>query len=254
MTRVRGRYAKAMDGASQTYGQDRMDLQGEAVKAQERLLELTRMRASEEDRIRQTSISYHQNAISAAQQELAILRQQQEAAGNRLESARDRFGMMSPMEQQRALRLGKKANEANALRAAGRTEEAQRIENQFTRDDLGVIRGIGTEGTDNFGGRVSGERADRAGFSGTFGSEERKRAAELQPRIESLVAETTINVEAVFKLELDQEQARAAMELAMKPIIEQLNRLGAEQVRMRADFNKSNRDQANAAARRNQGG
>jgi hypothetical protein len=254
MTRVRGRYAKAIDGAGQTFGQDRMDLHGEAVKAQERLLELTQLRASEEDRIRQTSVNYHQTAISAAQQELAILRQQQEADAGRLESARDRFGMMSTMEQDRALRLGRLANQANQLRASGREGEARRIEDRFTRDDLGIIRGIGTEGTDAFGGRVAGERAERRGFSGVFGGEERKRMSELAPRIESLIAETTINVEARFKLELDIEQARDAMELATKPIIETMNRLGAEFVKLKADFNKSNRDAANTAARARQGG
>ncbi len=250
-----GKFAAGTAGAAgESVGQDKVSLQSEAVKAYEAMLDLTQKRAAEEDRIRQTSISYHQTAISAAQQELAIIRQQQEADASRLESARDRFGMMSTMEQDRALRLGRLANQANQLRASGKTAEARRIEDRFTRDDLGVVGGVGTEGMQNFRERVAAERAEKRGFSGAFGAEERKRAAELAPRIESLIAETTINVEARFKLEWSQEQAQSALRGAMGPIIEQINKLGADLVKVRLTQERIARDQASSAQRRNQGG
>lgn len=232
-----------LEMAQSSAGADKAFLQEQAVRAQERLLDLTRMRASEEERIRQSSISYHQAAITAAQQELAILREQQDAAANRLESARDRFGAMGSWDQARLTSLGGLMNTANDLRAAGRTEEAKAIEARFTRDDLSLLRGVGLEGTDAFTGRLFGERADRGGF-GVFGGEERKRAAELAPRIESLIAETTVNVEAKFKLELDQEQAREALDRALRPVIEQLNRLAAEQVQLKLNADRTARENA----------
>lgn len=226
----------------------------QAIDAENELVRLAKEKADHELRASQISQAYHRDAISSAQQELAILRQQHDAATGRLESARDRFGMMNPMEQSRALRLGKMANEANALRAAGRGEDASRIESRFTRDDLGLIRGIGTEGTDAFGGRVAGARADAAGFSGVFGGEERKRASEITSRIETLVAEKTLNVEASVKLEINDDQIRRVLQDSFNKGNERIKQLADEVAGLRSRVELSQRNAGLSAAGIKKGG
>lgn len=226
-----------------------------ALAANRELLELTKMRADEESRIRQSSIGYHNEAIAAAQKELGLLQQMNQSAEDRLFAAKEKFGGMDPAEQARTLMLGKMVKQANELREAGKTDEARAIEGRFTRSDLGAIGGIGLEGTENFTGRVLRERADKAGYGDIFGTEERRRATEAAPKIEKLIADTTVNVEARFKLELDEDQARRALDFAMRPLLERIQELAREQATLKGQVEENKRaagakanDQASAIA------
>ena len=243
LARTRG-YAAQAEGNAQN-GLDRGVHLDEAVKAHERIAQLTRQRAEEESRIRQTSIEYHKNVITAAQQELGLLRQQQEAVQSRYANAQERFGAMGSFDQSRLRRLGTLVNEANSLRNAGKEDEARRIEQRFSLNDINAIKGVGLEGTDSFASRVLGDRAKAAGFEGVFGSEERNKAAEIAPKIERLIAETKVSVDLKVKAEMDEEQAKQALRAALEPVFARMNELAVEVANVR--FNGDRRARDNAA-------
>jgi hypothetical protein len=241
MTRQAGVFGEKAEG---NFGTGRAFYLDKAVEAHERIADLTQKRAAEESRIRQSSMEYHQSAINAAQAELGLLRQQQEAVASRYESARERFGAMNPAEQSRLRRLGEVVNQANELRGAGRTDEARNIEKRLTPNDLNALGSMrGLEGVDNFLGRVHGDRADARGF-GVYGKEERKRLEEIAPRIERLVAETTLNVEMKYKVEIDDAKAKEQLRRELEPIVSKINTLFIELTGLKQDVTKSQRDQA----------
>ena len=167
---------------------------------------------------------------------------------DKLKSAAEKFADMDPDQQRRLIELKKQAD------AAGRQPGAigERIRAQFTKEDRGLLRGLGLGETDEAASRSAIEAAERAGFSQNFGGRERANIdtqKAIQGRIDTVIKDQR---EFVARVERDDDAIAKRVATDVAALLVQRDQLLEQKiaVELRRELAKINQaqDQRQVAA------
>jgi len=142
-------------------------------------------------RIKEERVQAAQESLDLSKQELDTVRQQLAVDQERLTSAKERFGQLSELEQQRLIAIKQRA-------------DAQGF-GSLSREERGMLRGVGTDDATQIAAQGDIASADAAGFDAVFGQTQReniRRQGELKQRLE---AEINVKQDLVVKVEQDNE-------------------------------------------------
>ena len=156
--------------------------------------ELSHLDAADERqrRIAETQQRAQQEEIRGLQERLSLQRQTISEETDRLRSAEERFGSMSPEEQQRLIQLSVRARQTN-----GRG---------LSQEQLDSLSGVGTRDIQELVSSERRRRAEAAGFSQFFGGGERQRIADATKESQRLNLEITD--QRKIEIEINTTEAR----------------------------------------------
>jgi len=164
----------------------------------------------------------NQEASAAAKQEIEAgytkieqLQEQYKQVKKGIEDKEVSFGLMDPLEQRRLLAAGEKAKAYQS--ATG--DERERLGSGFSRSELQLLHGSGTE----LGGSVAKEealrRARASGFQSTFIPEEKKKLTDIDHAVESVRMDIKDQREIVLRYEVDMQAMGNTFEAKARKLV-----------------------------------
>lgn len=179
----------------------------------QRELELQREQLQLQKEIGQEKLNAARQSLDASQKELQITQQALQADQDRLLSAKERFGQLSEIEQQRLIGIKSRADAGEEL----------------TREERALLRGVGTEDATNIARQGDLAAADAAGFDATFGQVERDRIAANEQLQSQLEAQVQVQQDVIVKIEQDTDAVvnqvkdqLQALQQELYPVVEQI--------------------------------
>ncbi len=177
-------------------GQLRQEQAARAAQAEmeaiDRVIGLRRQSLAISQQETQERLAGVKEETSELQRQLAISKQQQQTAEDRLKTAKERFGGLDEATQRRLIAAKQKADSQGV--------------NALNREERALLRGVGTNAASEIASQGDLAAADAAGFDNVFGGVERFQAraeAVTQARLE---AKLKVQQEVAFKIETDAEK------------------------------------------------
>lgn len=172
-------------------GADRMTQLQAEQQIRERQLALLQEEYDLQEQIGQNRVAAAEESLTLAQRELETAQQALEADQNRLLSAKERFGQLSEIEQQRLIGIKQRADAGEEL----------------TREERSLLRSVGTENAVAQARAGDVAAADAAGFDAVFGQAEQNRIAATQQQINDPNNGLVVQVQQAeaFKIQVEQD-------------------------------------------------
>jgi hypothetical protein len=193
---------KAASGRGDTGDAARIQAELEVARKQQadaiqREADATGKRLQTERQISQEKLAAVNASIQGAEQEIALRKQAIQTERERLQGAKERFGAMDPLEQQRVAGLLQQAR-------AGQT---------LSEEDLQTLQGLGLRETDRIAGEQRRKKAEQGGWTGlNLGMEEKQRIAEEKQAVGAL--EVKLKDQRELKVNIARDDRKLASDLA----------------------------------------
>ena len=196
-----------------------------------------------QEQIGQERIDAAQQSLDLAQKELETAQQQLKADQDRLLTAKERFGQLSEIDQQRLIAIKQRADAGEEL----------------TREERSLLRSVGTENAVAQAQQGDLAAADAAGFDRFFGQAEQDRIAQTEQQINDPNGGLVVQVQQAeayrIKIEQDVDQIKQQVrdevrqaQLDLVPIIRQIVQEEAGQQREQVIRDADQRSQTIRAA------
>lgn len=188
--------------------------QDELLGARERMYRLGL--ADKENRIAAVNES-----ILRSKEELQVQERITDTIRGRLLSAKERFGMLSEEDQQRAIYANQQLEAGNGK--------------ALSREDISLVKSVGLQRTDELAIAAANARADQAGFNRFFGAEERQQIEQAAKERMRLTQEMAVQQQTKVTLEFDREAFKAMFRDQYRANLAEMKELMQEVQRQETD-------------------
>lgn len=198
------------------------------IEALQRVIELRKQALSLEQQASAEAIQAAKQETAEIERQLELERNKKEQAEARYMSAKERFGMQDEETQRQTIAAMHKARSGQEL----------------SREELALLRGVGTEQAGEFARQGATALADAAGFDSVFGEKERAAIKASADEMMRLELELQTRPEVLVKLEADREALVQTVVDTIRPLLEQENELLRQDLLRKLDEEAANRNNA----------